>query len=300
MPSSKRVGVIGSTGQLGTDLLEVLSAAPWCEVTPITHDQLEVADPEQAMSVLGGGRFDAVINCAAFHRVDDCEEQVDEAFRINARGALAVARACAAGNALCVFISTDYVFGGDRGRYNEEDRTVPVNVYGASKVAGELLVQQACPRALLVRISSVFGKAGARGKGGNFIEAILKKAAAGGPVQVVNDSWMSPTYTMDAAETIAELIQADATGLFHASNAGRCSWWEFASEAVRRVGLDVPVEPTSSDAYPSKARRPRDASLEGTRLPAVLGHGTRPWQEALGAYLLEKGHIPAVGSGYPR
>lgn len=297
MRSSKRVGIIGASGQLGTDLMEVFGAASDYEAVPLSHQQLEVGDAAQALRVIADGRFDVVVNCAAFHRVDECEDRVDEAFRINAQGALAVARGCAAADALCVFVSTDYVFSGDEGRYAEEAPTLPVNVYGVSKVAGELLVRQACSRWLILRIASVFGKAGARGKGGNFIEAILQKARAGGPVQVVNDSWMSPTYTRDAANILRDLVDADVTGVFHAANAGRCSWWEFAAEAVRQVGLDVPVAPIPSTTYPAKARRPRDASFAGHRVADVTGQGPRPWQEALHAYLREKGHLGAGGRG---
>lgn len=294
--------MIGGTGQLGSDVVRVLGADAAYEVVPLPHDRLEVADPEQVDAVLGGGGFDIVVNCAAFHRVDECEERVDEAFRVNAEGAWRVARACAAAGALCVFVSTDYVFAGDKGGpYTEDDRPEPVNVYGVSKVAGELLVRQACTRSLVLRISSVFGQAGARGKGGNFIEAILGKARAGGPVRVVNDQWMSPTYTRDAAEALAGLLRAGATGVYHACNAGRCTWWEFAREAVRQVGLPVEVEPITADAFPSKARRPRDSSMRSLRLADAIGRPSRPWQEALAAYLIEKGHVSraaaATGGG---
>lgn len=296
MLSCRRVGIIGASGQLGTDLVQVFSATEGFQAVPLNHAQLDVADEQQARAVIVNERLDVVVNCAAFHRVDECEERADEALRINAQGSLSVSRACAAASALCVFVSTDYVFSGKEGGYHERSPTEPVNVYGVSKVAGELLVRQTSPEWLILRIASVFGKAGARGKGGNFIEAILQKARAGGPLQVIDDNWMSPTYTRDAAATLRDLIGAGARGVFHAANAGRCSWWEFAREAVRQVGLDVAVVPIPASTYPAKARRPRDSSFAGQRVSEVLGRGPRPWQDALREYLQEKGHL-ASGSG---
>lgn len=287
MPSCRRVGIIGSTGQLGTDLVQVFEETGRYEVHPLPHASVDVTDSHQIGRALEDSRLDVVINCAAFHRVDECEEKIGESFRINAQGAWEVARACQAHGALCVYISTDYVFSGDKGSpYTENDRTAPVNVYGVSKVAGELLVQEACAQSLILRISSVFGKAGARGKGGNFIEAILAKARAGGPVRVVNDQWMSPTYTRDAAQVLERLIQDMAVGVYHAANSGRCNWFEFAQEALRSVGLAVEVEPIPAASLTSRARRPADSSLTSIRLPAPPA-----WPDALRAYLREKGYL---------
>ena len=289
---SRRIAVIGSTGQLGSDLAQFLSGSGRYQVTPISRDRLDVAARQNIVQVLGEDRFDVVVNCAAFTRVDDCEDRPGEALRVNAQGAFEIARACSQAGALCVFISTDFVFGGDKGSpYVEEDPPAPINVYGTSKLAGEYLVRQACQRWLIVRIASVFGKSGSRGKGGNFIEAILAKARAGGPVRVVDDIWMSPTYTMDAAVILDRLIQAEATGLYHAANLGRCTWFEFAQEAIRMVDLNTEIEPISCDLYPSKARRPKDSSMMSLRVERASGFSPRPWREALRNYLVEKGHI---------
>ncbi len=294
MSRNTRIAVIGCTGQLGSDLVQVLLESGRYEVSPILEDQMDVTDRENVTSVLADGRFDVVVNCAAFTHVDDCEDRPADALRVNAQGAFEVARACSQTGSLCVFISTDYVFGGDKGSpYIEEDQPAPINLYGASKFAGELLVRQAARRWLIVRIASLFGKSGSRGKGGNFIETILSKARCGEPLRVVNDVWMSPTYTMDAARILDQLMQADATGLYHAANLGRCSWFEFALEALRTAGLDTEIEPISCDLYPSRARRPKDSSMISLRLEKTLGHAPRPWQEALRAYLVERGHIQA-------
>lgn len=289
--ASKRVAVLGGTGQLGSDVVEVLSQSPSYQVTPFSREQLDVTDREKVTESLVPG-FDVVINCAAFTRVDDCEDQPASALLVNAQGAFEVARACGRTGALCVFISTDHVFDGEKGgSYFESDPVGPVNVYGASKLAGEFLVRQTAARWLILRIASVFGKKGSRGKGGNFVETILSKARSGSPLQVVNDIWMSPTYTMDMAHALDGLIQMDAGGLYHASNTGRCTWFEFAKEAVRLVGLDAKIEPVSSSSYPTKACRPKNSSLASNRLMGVLRRSIRPWPEALKAYLIEKTYL---------
>lgn len=291
-----RVAVIGSQGQLGSDLAAVLSSSGYYQTVPLTHPQVDVADRESVTSAIVKERFDVVVNCAAFTRVEECEDSPGEALLVNGQGAFEVARACAASGALCVHISTDYVFSGDKGQpYSEDDPVGPINVYGTSKLAGELLVRQAADRCLIVRISSVFGKAGSRAKGGNFVETILSKARSNGQVKIVDDIWMSPTYTRDAAHCIEDLIRLGASGLFHAPNGGRCTWFEFGAAALRMAGISVAAEPVSSASYSTKARRPRDSSLNNNRLENILSRPIRPWQDALRAYLTEMGHVKAQG-----
>ena len=285
----RRVAVIGSTGQLGTDVVRVLTEAGAYRVSPLNHGQIECTDPGSVRKALAEVSPEVVINCVAFVRVDECEDRPEEAFQVNTLGGLYVARACVELNALCVYISTDYVFDGEKGEaYTEDDPPCPINVYGTSKLAGEHLVRQACPRWLIVRVASLFGKAGARGKGGNFVETILAKAQSRQPLRVVNDIYMSPTYTHDAARALEQLLQQGATGLFHLTNAGACTWYEFAHKALHLVGLDDLLEPVTSQDYPSRALRPRDSSLRSTRLDAFIRECLRPWQEALKAYFVEK------------
>lgn len=280
------VAVLGANGQLGTDVVRALEGAAGYAVSPFTHDQIEVADAESVRSGLGRVRPDLVVNCAAFHRVDECEERPAEAMRVNALGALHVARVCASLNAVCVYISTDFVFGGqNRGPYAEGDPPSPVNAYGVSKLAGELFVSQACPRWLIVRTASLFGTARSRAKKGNFVEAILDKAGTGQPLEVVEDVRMSPTYALDAARALELLIRHDAQGLVHLTNAGSCTWYEFASRIVSYAGLSVTVIPVPSSEYPTRARRPSDSSLRSIRIPAPVQRCLRPWPQALQAYL---------------
>jgi dTDP-4-dehydrorhamnose reductase len=193
-----------------------------------------------------------------------------------------------------LYISTDYVFDGAREpgtAYVEEDRVGPLNVYGASKAAGEQLVAQTTEDYVIVRVSSLFGVAGARGKGGNFIETILKKAREGGPLKVVNDQWMTPTYTADAAEAILRVALSDVRGVVHVTNPEHCTWHTLATEAVSLSRLGVPVEAVPASAFSTKVRRPRNSALETGRLASLLGTPLRPWSEALRAYLVTKGHV---------
>jgi len=286
-----RVVVLGSTGQLGSDLVHVLQHGSY-DVCPLSHAEVECTDPVAVQTAITALHPDIVVNCAAYVHVDECQDRPHEAFRVNAVGALHVARACATLDALCVYISTDYVFDGGKGEpYTEADPPCPINIYGASKLAGEYLVRQACPRWLIVRVASLLGKAGARGKGGNFVETILARARAGTALQVINDIRMSPTAAHDAAWALEQLLRHRASGLVHLTNAGVCTWYELACQAIQLVGLHAEMVPVTADTYPSKARRPKDSSLRSVRLEAMLEHPLRSWQEALHAYLVEQGHI---------
>jgi dTDP-4-dehydrorhamnose reductase len=287
-----RVAIIGSKGQLGSDLLDVLAEAGNYEVFGLSHREIECTDSVSIEKALQPVRPDVVVNCAAFVRVDESEDRPDEVFRVNSLGALAVARACAGIDALCVYISTDYVFDGEKGSpYTERDAPYPINVYGVSKLAGEYLVQQAAPRWLVARMASLFGKAGSSGKGGNFVETILAKARAREPLRLVDDIRMSPTYARDAAQALERLLREGTVGLFHLANTGNCTWYEFASKALELVDLKHRIDPVSASLYPMKARRPKDSSLESTKPNPSLKECLRPWEEALESYLLEKGYL---------
>jgi dTDP-4-dehydrorhamnose reductase len=293
--ASQRIAVIGSTGQLGTDLVEVLRLDDKGATLPLSHADCDCTNANQVGEMLHKLHPDVVINCAAYVRVDDCEDHAREAFAVNAIGALNVARACAAVEALCVYISTDYVFDGGKGSpYVESDPTRPINVYGASKLAGEHLVQQAAPHSLIVRTSSLFGKTGARGKGGNFVETIVAKAKAGETLRVVNDMRMSPTYARDAATALVELIKTKADGIVHLTNGGACTWYELAKQIVDIMGLRAAIDPVSSKEYPTRARRPENSALRSEHAAV----GLRSWQDGVRAYLFEKGY--GVEPGNPR
>ncbi len=291
----ERVVILGATGQLGSDLVQAFGVSKRHEVVAFGHDEVECIKSQSVRAALLPIRPHVVINCAAFVRVDDCEDMPERAFEVNALGALYVARVCAEAQAFCVFVSTDYVFDGSKAdAYVESDVPRPVNVYGTSKLAGEQLVQQAAPRSLIVRTASLFGKTGARGKGGNFVETILSKVKNKEILQVVNDLRMSPTYTRDAAEALIHALQSGATGVLHLANDGDCSWYEFAKKTLELVGLNAEIEPITSIAHPTKARRPKNSALRSEKLASGLNYPLRPWEKALEAYLFEKGYIGAA------
>ena len=280
--SRRRISIFGSTGQLGSDLVAVLNEKRDLEIIPLQHEDADCADSAAVRSVLLKCRPDVVINCAAYVRVDDSEECPENAFRTNALGAFHVARASAEIGASCVYISTDYVFDGAKdGPYLEFDAPNPINVYGTSKLAGEYLVRQANARHLIVRVASLFGKTGARGKGGNFVEVILKKANRGESLKIVNDIRFSPTYTRDAAMGLACLLQTGAEGIVHLTNQDVCSWYEFAAEALRLAGLRANLSAVSRQEYRTRAQRPANSALLASRPFIKL----RPWREALKDYL---------------
>ena len=205
-------------------------------------------------------------------------------------GALNVARACAEVDAHLLHISTDYVFSGDKGQYQEGDAPNPRNVYGMSKLAGENLVTQAGGRVAVVRVSSVYGSAGNGGRGGNFIETILKRGRETGKLQVVDDVFMSPTYTVDAAKALNVLLEQGFTGLTHLSSFARINWYTFAKQAVELTKVKAEVTPVPATTYPSKATRPTDSSLATTQLPKDARAAMSPWQDALCAYLSAQGY----------
>ena len=286
-----KVAVIGSAGQLGADVSRAFGDAGH-DVIPLSHSGIEVTDPDSVQKTLWHHRPEFVVNCAAYVRVDEAEDDVEAAFRVNAFGALNVARVCADLGALCIYISTDYVFDGEKAEpYTEEDTPGPMSVYGASKLAGEYLVRQACPKWMIVHVASLFGRTGARGMGGNFIETIVAQARAGAHLKVVNDTRISPTYSRDAAAAIVGLANQATPGVVHVTSSGSCTWYELAQKAIELCRLETSIEPVSSDAYLRRTARPRKSALNNGRAAKVLGAPLPHWEDALHRYFQEKGHL---------
>jgi dTDP-4-dehydrorhamnose reductase len=282
--------ILGAGGQLAHDLLRRLGGE---DVLPLTHEDLDISNPEGVRKVIADAEPDVVINTAAFHQVDACEDEPERAFLVNALGVRNVAEACTEVDSVLVHLSTDYVFDGSRRKpWNESDLPNPLSVYGASKVAGEYFARNISPRHFVVRSSGLYGVKGASGKGGNFVETMLRVAREGKPLRVVDDQVLSPTYTKDLAAKILELIGSDRYGLFHISNSGECSWYAFARAIFELAGVDADLKPTISEEYPQKARRPPYSVLDNDALRNLGLALLRPWREALGDYLVEKGHLP--------
>lgn len=283
-----KITIIGSTGQLGTDLMKVLKHEH--EVKGLTHQDLEVTDYNSCL-ILKKHHPDVIINTAAFHKTDQCEEEPLKTFSTNAIGARNIAIISKEIKSTTIFISTDYVFDGSKNEpYTEDDTPTPINTYGISKLAGELYTKQN-PKHYIIRLASLFGVAGASGKGGNFVETMIAKAEKNEPINVVDDMWMSLTYTKDVAATIKKIMELKLPfGTYHATNQGYCTWFQFAKEIFRITGLNPTIKPIKTRQLKMKARRPRFSALKSIKLPKY-GIQMREWKQALHDYLIEKGHI---------
>ncbi len=281
-----RVLLIGGSGQLGSDLRAV--AAGRHDLVAPSRGEVDVTEPATVERAIADAAPDAVVDAAAFHKVERCEEEPERAFAVNALGAGTVARAARAHGARAVFVSSDYVFDGERpGGYAEDDPPRPVNVYGASKVAGESVVMEACPDGLIVRGSGLFGHAGSSGKGGNFVETMLAKATAGEEISVVDDQVFSPSATHDMAERILLLLEREVPpGTYHVTNAGSCSWYRFARAIFELAGVEARLSPRP--AGDQGVRRPRYSVLLDTKSARLGLPPSRPWREALAWYLAQR------------
>ena len=284
--------IIGASGQLGQDLMRVFGD----DAIGLTHTDIDVTDGIGVSRIVREHAPDWVVNTAAFHRVDDCERNATLAFAVNATGAANVARAAAETDAGVVFYSTDYVFGGeDRPRHDphtESSLPDPYNIYGISKLAGERMVMNANPRHLVIRSAGLYGTATSR-KGWTFPELMANKGRTDGWAKVVTDQALSPTYTHDLAEATQALMARDARGLFHLTNEGECSWFEFAQATFDITGIAVNLEPATTVTAPRRARRPPYSALASERLAATGVAPLRPWREALAHYLHAKGLVEA-------
>ncbi|UCH86480.1 MAG: dTDP-4-dehydrorhamnose reductase [Dehalococcoidia bacterium] len=280
-----RILLTGAGGQLATDLAKTLSQE---ELIPLSHAQLDIVDTTQVKAAVKTAQPDVVINTAAFHRVDDCETEVGRAIAVNAHGVRNLALACQQTGAALLHLSTDHVFGGSKAQpYSEEDIPRPVNIYGVSKLLGEVMIRHILDRSYIVRSSGLFGVAGASGKGGNFVRTMLRLAGEGGPIQVVNDQCFSPTSTADLASKIAWLITTTNYGIWHITNAGEASWYDFAAKIFQLANLRPNLSPTTTADFGAKARRPSYSVLDHGRLRALGVDNLPPWEDALSRYLTQ-------------
>jgi len=278
-----RILLTGAGGQLAEDLRSVLAAD---EVVAMTRAELDVRDRAAVLETLDRIRPACVLNTAAFNLVDACEERCEEAFAVNALGAGNLAQAAQRAGAVMVHFSTNYVFDGAQSTpYVETDAPRPLSAYAMSKLAGEWVTQHYCEKHFVVRTAALYGSAGNRSKGGNFIERMLKQAKEGKPVRVVNDQFVNPTSTRELAERLAPLLRSGRFGLYHMVNSGGCSWYDIAREAFRLRGVNADLAPTTTAALAAKARRPLYSVLDNRALRQLGFADFRPWQEALASYL---------------
>ena len=278
------IAILGSNGQLGQGFRSLLPGDDG--VHALTRADADLAIPGQITAILQKLKPKLVINCSAYNLVDQCEATPEAAFAVNSFGVRELAIACRENHATLVHFSTDYVFGLDEKRqmaYVESDAPGPVSSYGLSKLAGEYFVRSLCPDHYIIRTCGLYGRHGAGGKGTNFVETMLKLATAGKSIRVVNDQILTPTSAADVAEATRQLVGVHRFGVYHLTNSGECSWYEFARAIFELAGVKADLQPITSAEYGSKARRPAYSVLR-TEHPYLVPT-LRPWREALQAYL---------------
>lgn len=279
--------VIGAGGQLGRDLCPRLPG----EIISAGRGNADLTRPDILQATIEHVRPDLVVNCAAYNFVDKAEAEPETAFAVNALGVRTLARLCAERNTTLVHFSSDYVFGLDAQRtepWRETDAPGPLSVYGASKLAGEYFVRDICPRHFVIRTCGLYGVWGSGGKGGNFVETMLKLAGLNKHVRVVADQRCTPTYTVDLAEAAVRLISTAEYGLYHITSSGSCTWHELATKIFMLAGLPVSVQPITTADFGAAAKRPANSVLAMGAYVALGLTPPRPWHEALAAYLEER------------
>ena len=279
----KKILLIGSTGQLGSALFNILAAD--YNVTGLTSKELDIADARAVQMVIQQAKPDYIINAAAFNKVNEAENDPQKAFAVNAFGPYYLAVAAKQHGAIFVHVSTDYVFDGTQGFFSEKDAPHPLNVYGASKYSGEQLVEIASGSHYIIRTSALFGPSTGSQKI-NFVDRIVNSAKAGENLTVVSDQYTSPTYAPDLALKIKELLEKKAPyGLYHITNSGSCSWYEFAEKIVDISGLPTTLIPQVTGNAPQQVRRPAKSILENSFLKKNALGLLPPWEDAVTRYV---------------
>lgn len=290
----QKIVLIGGNGQLGTDIQKVFHQDKDLKLIPLSHKDIEVTDINNAKKVLEEINPDIIINTAAYHKVDEVEDNPEKAFLVNATAQKNLSELCTANNWTTVFLSTDYVFGLDEKRnmpYREIDCPGPINIYGVSKLAGENVTRYIAKKHFVIRVCGLFGAAGSSGKGGNFVELMIRLGKEKGEVSVVNDQILTPTYTKNIAENLKSLLKTDAYGLYHLTAEGSCSWWEFASEIFKQLKMQVKCNSVDSNHFQTRAKRPHYSVLEKSNLNKIGLNKMRDWKINLNLYLKEKGYL---------
>lgn len=282
-----RIVVIGASGQLGSDVVSIFKE----DAVPLTHKDIEVTNLN-TLKIIKDLKPDVIINTAAYHKTDECEVNPLKTFQVNSIGAFNVAKIANEIDAVNIYISTDYVFDGKKkSPYTEDDSPNPINIYGLSKYSGEIITRNYSKKYYIIRVASLFGKSGAREKGGNFIDKIIERAKKREYLKVVDDMIMSPTYTKDVARVLRKFLKVmPEYGVYHMVNEGYCSWYEFAKTVFDMLNLDVDINPIKTSELGLRSRRPLFSALENKKLNK-LGLRMRSWRDALKEYLMEKEYV---------
>ncbi|MFZ3590405.1 dTDP-4-dehydrorhamnose reductase [Bacillus sp. DJP31] len=278
-----KVVVTGANGQLGQDVVKVLTEQKHV-VIAADRSQLDITSKEAVYAFMEQVKPDAIIHCAAYTNVDKAEEDQEAAHLVNALGTKYLAQAANQVGSKMVYVSTDYVFNGEASvPYEVDHPTSPLGVYGETKLAGEEFLQEHLERFFIVRTAWVYGV-----YGNNFVKTMLRLGKERGEVGVVHDQVGSPTYTVDLARFLVELMESEKYGTYHASNEGVCSWYEFAVEIFKQARLDVKVNPLTTEQFPRPAARPKYSVLSKDRINKEGFTPLRNWQDALAVYLDEE------------
>ena len=272
-----KILVTGASGQIGK---EDTKQGVEHELYLTDVDTLDITDGKAVSTLFREIKPDAVIHCAAYTNVDAAEADEDRAFKVNVIGAQNIASGCLETGSRMVYISTDYVFAGDRQvPYREFDRVNPQTVYGTTKWQGEEIVRQILGRHYIIRTAWLYGE------GNNFVRTMLKLADHQDTLKVVHDQIGTPTSTVDLARAIYKLLDSDAYGTYHGTCQGQCSWYDFACEIFKQAGKKVNVVPVTTEEFPRPAKRPAFSVLDNYMLRMTVGDPMRSWQEALKQYI---------------
>ncbi|MCI6997409.1 MAG: dTDP-4-dehydrorhamnose reductase [Eubacterium sp.] len=279
-----RALVTGVKGQLGHDVMKELAKRGY-EGVGVDVEEMDITDAAAVDRVIKESKVDSVVHCAAWTAVDAAEDNVEICRKVNALGTENIAKVCKELDIPMIYFSTDYVFDGQGTRPWEPDDPVvePLNVYGLTKFEGEQAVEKYLDKYYIVRIAWVFGV-----NGKNFIKTMLNLGKTHDTLTVVNDQVGTPTYTYDLSRLVVDMLEKEEYGKYHVTNeGGYISWYDFAKEIFRQAGMDVTVNPVSSDAYPAKAKRPANSRLEKKKLDEHGFDRLPTWQDALSRYLKE-------------
>ena len=284
-----KILLIGAQGQLGSDLVNCLEDHT---LISLAHKDLDITDKEACKKIVEVHKPAIVINTAAFHVVDACEEEIKKSFLVNAIALKHLCLFCNENKSTLVHFSTDYVFDGKKKQpYAEEDMPNPLSVYAMSKLAGELMIKRYCTNYFLIRTSGLYGVAGSSGKGGNFVETMIRLAKEDKDLRVVNDQILTPTSTKVLALKIKGLIQTKKFGLYHITNNGQCSWYEFAQKIFEYLSMKPKLSSITTQEFGAKALRPSYSVLAHNHLKDVGLDDLPYWSISLKEYLQEKGYL---------
>lgn len=284
-----KIAIIGADGQLGSDLLKNLKEN---ELLPLYYPDFDVTKPKRAKEILSKLKPEILINTSAYQRVDECEENPQESFKVNSIAVRDLALICKKLGFIFVHFSTDYVFDGKKKNpYTEEDRPNPLSVYAVSKLAGEYFVRNILEKYFLIRTCGLYGEAGCWGKGTNFVDTMISLEKRGETLRIVNDQWVTPTSTAELALRIGELIQTNNYGLYHLTNEGQCTWFEFSRTIFSLTGKKPRLIPVDSKTYAAKALRPSYSVLENRKAKEIGLTDFSHWKKALKNYLVKKRYV---------